>query len=101
QPSRLAAYRRVGLLPDGQGLSCSLDRSLRFWDPDSGAEVRRLDWPRGLGLMNVVWSADGRRVWTASFKQAKIDGRATLQHFVSQWDTATEEETARFTEIGQ
>src|SRR5262249_45143811 len=73
-------------------VSCSLDKSVRVWDPNTGQEVRRLVAGGGKGggtIRDVVFSADGKHVLT---------GGSTSVLVV--WDVTTGQEVRRLSAAG-
>ena len=57
------------VLPDGRrALSGSCDRTLRLWDLETGAELRRFEGHEDL-VTSVTVLADGRRALSGSWDQ--------------------------------
>jgi WD40 repeat protein len=72
--------------PDGRILaSGGYDNRIRFWDPDTGKELRRLEGHTG-SVNGIAFSADGK--WLASGGQDKV---------LCLWEVASGKERRRFT----
>jgi WD40 repeat protein len=68
---RHGAYvQHLSFSPDGKALaSVGGDHSIRFWDPKTGKEFRRLGGKKVLYTQKVVFSPDGKMLATYSYGQ--------------------------------
>jgi WD40 repeat protein len=78
---RIAGVFGVASAPDGKGRVGRLDGTVRFWDAETGKELRRTD-AHVSGALCVAFSADGKRLATGGADNA-----------VRLWDTETLKET--------
>jgi WD40 repeat protein len=83
----------VAFSSDGKTLiSCGDDKTVRFWDVSTGAQVRRIEHSNGVG--SIALSPDGKLLASVDWKKSSADGGSWWQPDtrIRIWDVATGKE---------